>query len=955
METFTATKRKHQAGEDPPAKRHRPPDFQLSKATSRGTMRTYKYTPALNIGVLALFSMVWGQLVTLMEEELNQHQYKASLVLNLELVKNSPSGVLTTTEAYFRSNVMTILNAHVIELAAQKAFSEIQNRIDKWTNQGSGWTVNQIKGVYLEIAKYTPLKGSSYIDLPAYLKRKKAIVNVKNNDQQCLKWALLSAKFPVKKNSDRVTSYIDNEGALNFTGISFPTPLSQIPKVERLNGLAINVFGYSEEAGIHPLYLTKSNSTSPINLLLMTAVEDGKTLSHYTWIKNFNRLCFSENKHHGETFFCLRCISPHSSERTLHDHLIYCKGVDAPPCHAVFPEKTADGSPPTIEFEKMHNMMKAPYVIYADTESIIKPMTTPATASNTVQTSEHVPCSFAYTVVRSDGKVTGECLYRGEDAMDVLFEKLEEELERIRTDLKDEKQLSMTQENQEEHKNADNCWICGGEFKPYNPGDTGGLWKVRDHDHITGQYRGAAHSKCNQQLRISPYHTPIPVFFHNLKNYDAHHLISAIGRTEEKTTICTDKDGQPIMRKDRDGKDTDKPVTVTDGGISAIVQNMEKLISFSWGQFRFVDSYAFLSSSLGQLAHNCPNLCITQQAYPNTDNFNLMTRKGVYPYEYMDDFSRFDETCLPPQEAFYSSLSDEGISEEDYKHAQGVWGTFNCRNIGDYHDLYLKTDVLLLADVFENFRKTAMTTYGLDPAWYYTLPGYSWDALLKSTNIKLDLLTESDMYLFVEKGLRGGISMVSHRLCKANNPYMENFDPQQPTSYLQYLDANNLYGWAMSQPMPTGEFEWVDFTEDILETPAGADHGYILEVDLQYPASLHREHNDYPLAPEKLTVTKDMLSHYQTDLINQLNCSGTEAEKLVPNLMPKHRYVVHYRNLQLYRQLGMKLEKVHKVLAFDQTPWMAPYIEKNTELRKLAKNDFQKDFFKLMNNAVSHC
>ena len=173
METITATKRKHQAGEDPPAKRRRPPDFQLSKATPRGTMRTYKYTPALNIGVLALFSMVWGQLVALMEEELNQHQYKASLVLNLELVKNSPSGVLTTTEAYFRSNVMTILSAHVIELAAQKAFSEIQNRIDKWTNQGSGWTVNQIKGVYLEIAKYTPLKGSSYIDLPAYLKERK--------------------------------------------------------------------------------------------------------------------------------------------------------------------------------------------------------------------------------------------------------------------------------------------------------------------------------------------------------------------------------------------------------------------------------------------------------------------------------------------------------------------------------------------------------------------------------------------------------------------------------------------------------------------------------------------------------------------------------------------------------------------------------------------------------------
>ena len=161
------------------------------------------------------------------------------------------------------------------------------------------------------------------------------------------------------------------------------------------------------------------------------------------------------------------------------------------------------------------------------------------------------------------------------------------------------------------------------------------------------------------------------------------------------------------------------------------------------------------------------------------------------------------------QEFFFSSLSQENISEEDYKHAQQVWDTFSCTSLGDYHDLYLQTDVMLLVDVFEKFRKTAMTTYALDPAHYHTLPGYSWDCLLKSTNVSLELLTEPDMYLFVEKGLRGGISMVSHRHDAANNQYMQNYDPEQPTSYLLYLDANSLYAWAMSQPMPTGNFQWV--------------------------------------------------------------------------------------------------------------------------------------------------
>ena len=362
---------------------------------------------------------------------------------------------------------------------------------------------------------------------------------------------------------------------------------------------------------------------------------------------------------------------------------------------------------------------------------------------------------------------------------------------------------------------------------------------------------------------------------------------------------------------------------------------MEKLISFSWGQFRFVDSLQFLNASLDKLVNSTPRDALRlTSALPHHE---LLMRKGVYPYEYMNDFARFDETSLPPPSEFYSKLSNEHITDSAYKHAQEVWATYNCTTLGDYHNLYLQTDVLLLADVFENFRRNAMATYGLDPAHYYTLPGYSWDALLKSTGVSLELITDPDMYLFVEKGLRGGISIVSHRHAIANNRYMQNFDPSQPNSYLMYLDANNLYGWAMSQPMPTGDFYWVEFTEKLLETPADATNGHILEVDLAYPHELHPAHNDYPLAPEKMKVTKSMMSPYQHRLIDELSITSFETEKLVPNLQPKIRNVLHYRNLQLYQKLGMKLEKVHKV-KFNQSPWMAPYIEKNTHLRTTATN-----------------
>jgi hypothetical protein len=451
------------------------------------------------------------------------------------------------------------------------------------------------------------------------------------------------------------------------------------------------------------------------------------------------------------------------------------------------------------------------------------------------------------------------------------------------------------------------------------------LDRVRDHCHITGRYRGAAHNACNLKLRLSAQTTVVPVVFHNLRGYDSHLLMQAISRVE--------------------------------GRISCIPNNMEKYISFSLGQLRFIDSAQFLLASLNKLVEANPaeSFRITTRAEPDRDRFELLRRKGVYPYEYMDSWTRFEETQLPPQEAFYSKLSDEHITPLDYQHAQRVWRTFGCRNMGDYHDLYNRTDVLLLADVFETFRQTSLRQYGLDPAHYYTSPGLSWDALLKKTGIQLELLTDYDQHLFIEKGLRGGISMVSKRYARANNPRVAGYDSTQARSHIMYLDANNLYGWAMSQPLPTGGFQWVQTPDklrgSIPDHPADGAQGYILEVDLEYPVELHETHNAYPLAPERLVVPKSWMSEYQQGLLDA-GVASTEVEKLVPNLRDKERYVLHYRNLQLYLSLGMRLKKIHRALRFEQSPWMEPYIRMNTELRKKATTDFEKDLYKLMNNSV---
>ena len=317
----------------------------------------------------------------------------------------------------------------------------------------------------------------------------------------------------------------------------------------------------------------------------------------------------------------------------------------------------------------------------------------------------------------------------------------------------------LTKKQIREYNDATKCCVCQDNFT-----DEEAKKKVRDRCHMSGKYSGAACNTCNLQMKLT---RKIPVVFHNLRGYDSHMLMQELGRFNKKINIIPNN--------------MEKYMSFSVGTEYEYQQN-DKIIKGTNFNLTFIDSFQFMPSSLEELVKNLKKGALDNFKYVREEfgeNAYMMTRKGIYPYSYMDIWAKFD---VNPQELvkenFTNDLTGDKITDEDFEFYKKVCDKFNITNLGEYHDLYLKSDVLLLADVFENFRKMCLKYYGLDPAHYISAPGLAWDACLKMTKIELELITDIDQYLFVEKGLRGGMSVITHRKGEANNKYMQNMIKQ---------------------------------------------------------------------------------------------------------------------------------------------------------------------------------
>jgi len=804
------------------------------------------------------------------------------------------------------------VNSSNINNVTSELIKKLSDLATNFNTEESKWRVKKYYNVFIEAFTTKVPRGSSYIPTPEpYNHNKCGLINIQNNDLECFKWCLRYHQTKKDKHDDRISVLSKIKDKYDYSGFEFPFDFDDINRFEEINKVCIFVFYIDEENKI--IKERDGNHNYVCNDLIYLLRIENKLTSHYVYIKHISRLLnlttHIEDKDKRYCPYCNTKVQCHKFD----NHIATCYKIQKEGSILKLP-------PPGsfMSFKNHKNQIKRPFIVYADCECRLDKTTDP----NKIQEHNVNSCCY-YFVTSFDDTRNHIKTFVGDTCMRELLPALLDLAYSCIDEMQNNERMTMTKQDNINFKNATSCYICNEELNEKIPK----LKKVKDHDHKTGKYIGAAHACCNINYFSNRY---LPVVFHNLRGYDGHLII------KEAHAL-----GIP--------------------NIGAIPNSNEKLMSLNIGPLKFIDSFQFMASSIEQLTLNLYQPGGDKYKYFNSmkkefpEHMDKLCRKGYYPYEWLDDNEKFNYIGLPPKEKFYSTLTQKNISDEEYKHACSVYEALGCKSFLDYHLAYLKCDVLLLSDIFENFRNTCLSNYNLDPANYISAPSLAWDAMLLKTGVKLEQISDIKILDIIERQKRGGLCFVgSKRYVQANNRYTETFNKDLPENYIIYLDANNLYGWAMSEALPYKDIKFSNETtlENILKTEDEGDTGYILEVDLLFPEELHDKFKQFPPCPENIAPCDDWLSDYQKEIAKKNNIKTTSCKKLIPHLYEHKNYCIHYRNLKFVHELGVKINKIHNIISFKQAKWLKPYIDFNTQKRKEAKNDFEKDFFKLLNNAV---
>ena len=777
--------------------------------------------------------------------------------------------------------------------------SQLEQQIQNQETKESAWIFDKINSIKLSFYKTTELNDTSYVKIPL---RSNAILKVQNNDKYCFIWSILASLHPCENsNPSRVNNYVQYFNELNIQNFDFTKcfKCSDVHRFNELNNLSLNIFelnfyqdGDKWKHNLIPIEISKNDSDKVIDLIVYK--------NHYALIKKLHVFLGDHHKN----FICRRCLNSYTCENALINHKEKC-GDDN-----ICTIRTSNES--HLFWKKHFHKNPLHFRIIADFEADNE-IDGSNVGDKTINIYKQKPVLNGYYIISELNDVLKSGYYEsplGYDNVDWFVKeviKLEKKMAFYFKETK--KDIIMEQEDEEDYRNNNICRFCEKNIETN---------KVRDHCHLTGKYRGPAHNTCNINVKQKDSNF-IPFAFHNFSNYDCHMFF--------KRMVDLKKDKVKFK---------------------IIPKTNEEYITVKYGCIRFIDSYRFLSESLDKLVKNLDenDFKILKKEFP--DKWQYLNKKLAYPYQYFNSIDDYKKPVIDlKKEDFFSKLKNGYPDDDEIERTREIIKLFNIKDGEELTKLYCKSDVILLVDVFEKFVKVSTEEYKIIPLYCVNLPGYTYQCALNYTDIKLQTLQDKDLILLIENNIRGGISSVM------GDRYVKSDENKK----ISYMDATNLYGHSMSQLLPYDEIEmwhghpdkywkWLD---EILNTPDDNEIGYFLEVDLKYADDIKEKTRYFPFCPENKKINPDKYNEYMNSIKAE---NYTKSKKLLCDWTDKKKYLIHYRMLKFYVRHGMVVEKIHEIISFKQSKWLQCYISFNTQKRNKAKNEFEKDFFKLLVNAA---
>lgn len=895
----------------------------------------------------ALINMKNLMMNQIMLEAAQKLMIKVSLIFFIEMSMTDLNGdklAKATIPLRAPSFMTSGLNRSLLEKNLRNSFQHHRNSMEEFMRNGSNWVFNRALAYDIEVAKLKPIRiggNSTQVDIK-HFKHQRYLYNPPNKDNKCFLYCIAyflikivgSSYVPDRVHDLRNWSYVKEKAqTFNTKKITFPVSVEDVKRFLSKNkhlDLKINILHRTTDEEIIPLEFGLGDGHKIVNLLQINT----RNGSHFMLIKDVDkylrqsyRCVNSEKLSYQKSTFCLHCLNSFKTDKLRDEHLLICSMNK--PRKEVMP---ADNEK-IIKFKNVEHQFELELIAFLDFECVLPDIKMKCPTCDRLKcrcpdfTTQDLnlqePITYSFLVLGPQNEIIHERTHSSKNAhVDFLKHLLEQEENWIKPLLATKKDMIFSKQDEKKFERADSCYMCGKNFRLEN------IMKCRDHSHSTGHFLGAACNQCNLRRQRPRF---LKVFLHNASKYDMHFIVKGLAEF-------------PNQLKN----------------ISVLPYNGEHFRTLRFNSFQFLDSLAFLPTSLSQLSKSLAdsnhNYGILKQTYlvKNKGQFSqqrleMVLHKSFFPYEYCSSYAKMVETkALPKRKDFYSSLTKETLSKEDYDFARTVWNEFKCRNLLDYAEVYCKIDTLLLAEIFSAFRTQMHHFSGLDPAYYISLPAYAYDSMLKITKSEIELPTDINMLQFLEQAKRGGVSFINHRHLKIPDNQPEDY----PNQEIVFIDANNLYGQSSMSKLPLKDFRWLnqdeieafDLTQDFNQ-----EKGFIIECDLNYPKQLHRTHSNFPVAAEMLEINYDHLSAYsQAAVYSNTGSHRYKDVKLMNTLHHKRHYVTHIQNLMLYLSLGLKLIKIHRVLEFTQNPLLAPYIKKTNQARQRASSKFQTDLFKLM-------